>query len=69
MFLLKLAKQLAALWIKKLCEISDTTNTQTKQIRNAYSFRLLKSLESNELTFPFHQKPPTGALKVTSLFV
>ena len=60
-----LAKQMSALWIKKLCEISDTTNGYIKQIRNTYSYHLLKNLENNEqLFYPFNQKPPIGPLKV-----
>ena len=65
MLLFLLAKQMAALWIKKLCEISDTINVNVKQTRNAYSQRLLSNLETNvQLLYPFNQKPPSGALKV-----
>jgi hypothetical protein len=65
-----LAKQMAALWIKKLCEISDTTNVNVKKIRNAYSQRLLSNLETNEqLLYPFNQKPPSGFLEVKAYFL
>jgi len=55
---------MSALWIKKLCEISDATNGHVKQMRNTYSYHLLKNLENNEqLCYPFNQKPPIGPLK------
>lgn len=65
-----LAKQLCALWIKKLCEISDTDSLMMKEIRNSYSFKLLNVLENYEaLSFPFDEKPSTGPLKIIVSFL
>lgn len=56
------AKQLCALWIKKLCESNDSLVAKT--IRNEYSSKLLRLLENYEvLKFPFSERPPTESLK------
>jgi hypothetical protein len=55
---------MCALWIKKLCEISDSQNVDYKQLRNVYCFKLLNCLENNQpLEYPFSEKPPLGNLK------
>jgi hypothetical protein len=60
---MSLARQLCALWIKKLCE-STGSSLLIRQIRNSYSLNLLHALQNYEqLDPPFNEKPPTGSLK------
>ncbi|RNA40869.1 hypothetical protein BpHYR1_033619 [Brachionus plicatilis] len=60
----KKTKQLCALWIKKLCEISDSGDFSSKNIRNMYSARLLSILENcDALQYPFNERPPNEALR------
>ncbi|CAF0936063.1 unnamed protein product [Brachionus calyciflorus] len=62
----KKSKQLCALWIKKLCEISDTGDMclDLKNLRNMYSARLLYILENcDNLQTPFNERPPNDSLK------
>ena len=57
------ARQLCALWIKKLCE-STGSSLLVRQIRNGHSLKLLQVLQNYEpLVAPFNEKPPTGSLK------
>ncbi len=46
------------MWIKKLCEITDTEDLTAKRTRNSYSAKLFKNLESQQpLQHPFDDKP------------
>lgn len=65
-----IAKQLCALWIKKLCEtLSDGNNYDgsqltSKLIRNEYSLKLLSMLDNYDgLKFPFNERPTAEQLK------
>ena len=62
-FISFIAKQLCAVWIKKMCNVTDSGNVIPKHIRNSYSLRLLEILRNGEnFDSPFDEKPPPGPL-------